>query len=139
MIDDVTIMRPLPARLQSSQARVHRKKCAFKIDVEHLIPIGDAHLPQPRGRKDSGVATDDVDAAVALHRRRRHSGAIFGVRNIRGHRARRPSRGTDLGSGCLGLRQVPRDEKNLGPFAGEDARNSLPYAFARAGDDNRAA
>ena len=78
---------PLAPRLQFRQTRIHRKKRAFEIDIENLIPIRDAHRSEPRSRKHTGVATDDVDAAMAFHRGPRHSCAVFFTRNIGGHGA----------------------------------------------------
>ncbi len=130
---------PLAARFQSWQACVDREKGAFEIDVEHLIPVGHAHLTELGGRKDSSVRTDHVDTAMPLGGRRRHSGAIFRTRNIRRYSAGHsswPNRSTDLGSGSLALCQIARRKQNLGAFPGEDARNSLPDPFARPGDDN---
>ena len=76
---------------------------------------------------------------MTLHRRRRHSGAVFRAGNIRRDRAGDSARNTDLGSRGLGLRQIPRASKTLAPLLGEDARNPLTDPFARASHDDRTA
>jgi hypothetical protein len=63
---------------------------------------------------------------------RRHSGAIFRIRNIRRYSAGHsswPNQSTDLGSGSLALCQIARRKQNLGAFPGEDARNSAPVTI----------
>src|ERR1700691_5999176 len=68
--------------LQVRQASMDGKKSALEIDVEYLIPVGGAHLAEPGSREDAGIAAHNVDAAMAFHRRPRHSCAVFFVRNI---------------------------------------------------------
>ena len=125
----------LATRLEPREAGVHREEGALEIDIEHLIPIRRCHLAQPRGGENTSVATDDVDAAVAFQRGPRHSRAVFFVRNIGRHRTRAR---TNLGGRGLGLREVSRNQQNLGALARKDARDSFSDAFARASDYDRA-
>lgn len=85
---------------------MHRKKGGLGIDIEHLIPVGGSHLAEPRSREDAGIATHDVDAAVAFHCGPRHSCTVFFTRNIGGHGAGDSAREMNLGGGSFGLRQI---------------------------------
>jgi len=126
------------ARLERRQACAHRQKSPFEIDVEHLIPVRDAHRTQPGCGKDAGIATDDIDAAVTFHRRPRHAGAIFGTRNIGRHRACDSSGRPNLVKDDIGLGQIARRDQNTCAFAGEHAGHPFSDSFTRAGNDDRA-
>ncbi len=100
-------MRPFPRAFSSGQTRLDRKKGSLEIDIQDLVPIGLTHLEEFRSRKNPGVATEDVDPAVAFDRSLSHAAIVFHLGNVRGHGARNSPVVADFGGCCFGLGQDP--------------------------------
>ena len=129
---------PTAAR-QRRRAGPHAKEGAGKVGRQHLVPLRQSHLHHTRGRKHAGVGAENVDAAVPLERRGRHSLDIAGIADIGGAPAGaspfRPNRRRRR----LGLRQITANHQHLRALGCKHARDATADAPAASRDDDRPA
>ena len=127
-------MRPFPRALRAGR-HAAGGKVPFEVDIQHLIPFGHTHSEEFRGRKNAGVAAQDVDAAVPFNRSLRHADIVFHPGNVGRYGTRHFP---NFGSGCFGLGKVPCGKEHASTLAGKYASYALPYSLACPGHDDRA-
>ena len=125
--------------LRLVHVRNHRARgepCAGQIDVDNLLPFGEAHVGDALGRpRDAGIVHENVDAPECLERFVGHLFAIGFLRHIGLHEDRLGADFFQLGAGLLHRIDGARREHDLRARGAVFERDLLSDSVSATGDD----